>query len=403
MTMTPEQDLRFTEFLRAKVLEADRRHRTNPKKFLGMLNSSGGFLTACQLLKNPYAVPTGFERLLEVRALEFSLEALILETEWRYHFDERLLIIAARRLRGAYELKAPPPDPRTAATAPEVPDKASTSGNTPGSNGALSVTPVSSSPSSGSPSAQCRDITLTVHWPYTLEHIPLQMGKLKVGDHLETVEMSSDHTAPYAYDVQCTRAEHADGGWHVDLLYDQTVNCVLAKSHPDLQWGTTRLWIPDDFRRPTAVFVSTSETTTEGSCSLVETSLFDALTRGQLNVLLRPGQGRLRRDLLRLGARCAVTNECMEEALEAAHLIRHSDNGSSETCNALLLRADIHTLFDTGKLEITADGAIRLVDMPPESRYLIDRPSWNVKLEPATLERVRAALVVRSNERAIRS
>lgn len=53
--------------------------------------------------------------------------------------------------------------------------------------------------------------------------------------------------------------------------------------------------------------------------------------------------------------RCAVTRERTLPALEAAHIRPYSDGGTHEVRNGLLLRRDIHSLFDAGYVTITPD------------------------------------------------
>lgn len=53
--------------------------------------------------------------------------------------------------------------------------------------------------------------------------------------------------------------------------------------------------------------------------------------------------------------RCAVTNEKTLPALEAAHIKSYSKNGPHRTNNGLLLRADIHRLFDDGYVTLDPD------------------------------------------------
>ncbi|MHC2086454.1 HNH endonuclease [Methylobacterium sp. CM6244] len=53
--------------------------------------------------------------------------------------------------------------------------------------------------------------------------------------------------------------------------------------------------------------------------------------------------------------RCAATGCNAHEALEAAHIQAYSHDGSNATSNGLLLRADIHTLFDLGLLGVDED------------------------------------------------
>lgn len=51
--------------------------------------------------------------------------------------------------------------------------------------------------------------------------------------------------------------------------------------------------------------------------------------------------------------RCAVTKERTLPALEAAHIRPYSDGGKHEAHNGLLLRRDIHSLFDAGYVTVT--------------------------------------------------
>jgi putative restriction endonuclease len=53
------------------------------------------------------------------------------------------------------------------------------------------------------------------------------------------------------------------------------------------------------------------------------------------------------------GRRCAVTQERTLPALEAAHIRPYSDGGTHEAPNGILLRRDIHSLFDAGYVTIT--------------------------------------------------
>ena len=74
--------------------------------------------------------------------------------------------------------------------------------------------------------------------------------------------------------------------------------------------------------------------------------------------LIRPrlGQGAFRvlvTDIYR--RRCAITQERTLPALEAAHIRPYGDGGTHEARNGLLLRRDIHSLFDAGYVTVTPD------------------------------------------------
>lgn len=67
----------------------------------------------------------------------------------------------------------------------------------------------------------------------------------------------------------------------------------------------------------------------------------------------RRGQSTFRQSLLkRYGARCLVTGCDLPDVLEAAHIWPYRGEGDNHPENGLLLRADIHTLFDLDLLAI---------------------------------------------------
>jgi hypothetical protein len=85
----------------------------------------------------------------------------------------------------------------------------------------------------------------------------------------------------------------------------------------------------------------------------------------------RRGQCRFRTELRRAyGNRCAITDCDAEQALEAAHILRYVDTGCQEVRGGILLRADIHTLFDLDLIRIEPDTfKIALADCLKESTY----------------------------------
>ena len=70
-------------------------------------------------------------------------------------------------------------------------------------------------------------------------------------------------------------------------------------------------------------------------------------------VLKRRGQTRFRISLIRAyGGCCAITGCNAVDALEAAHIAPYSESTNNKMTNGLLLRADLHTLFDLGLLSV---------------------------------------------------
>ena len=78
-------------------------------------------------------------------------------------------------------------------------------------------------------------------------------------------------------------------------------------------------------------------------------SLEAARKRIAASIIQRRGQPEFRRKLLEAyGRRCAVTGCDVEAALEACHIVPYKGPETNHTSNGLLLRADLHVLFDLG-------------------------------------------------------
>lgn len=82
-------------------------------------------------------------------------------------------------------------------------------------------------------------------------------------------------------------------------------------------------------------------------------SLTDERWRTFSSIVQRRGQSAFRRRLLRAyGSTCAMTGCDAAAALEAAHVIPYLGEQTNRTENGILLRADVHTLFDLGLIGI---------------------------------------------------
>jgi HNH endonuclease len=82
-------------------------------------------------------------------------------------------------------------------------------------------------------------------------------------------------------------------------------------------------------------------------------------------VLIRPrlGQGAFRVSVTEAYKRaCAVTQEHSLPALEAAHIRPFAKEGPHEVRNGLLLRADLHRLFEQGYLTVTPNYTLEVSD-----------------------------------------
>lgn len=107
--------------------------------------------------------------------------------------------------------------------------------------------------------------------------------------------------------------------------------------------------------------------------------------------LVRPrlGQGGFRLAVTEAYARrCAVTGERTLPVLQAAHIKPYSKAGPHALENGLLLRSDIHTLFDRGYITVTPDLTVRVSGRIREEwengrdYYALDRGQLRLPLPP---------------------
>ncbi|KLC43507.1 HNH endonuclease [Xanthomonas perforans] len=88
-------------------------------------------------------------------------------------------------------------------------------------------------------------------------------------------------------------------------------------------------------------------------------------------VAQRRGQSFFRNQLLdAYGGRCAITGCSAKEVLEAAHILPYRGDHTDRVDNGLLLRADLHTLFDCLLLWITPENKVALAPSLLATDYL---------------------------------
>lgn len=102
-------------------------------------------------------------------------------------------------------------------------------------------------------------------------------------------------------------------------------------------------------------------------------------------VAIRQGQPMFRMKLMdAYERRCAITRCTIEDTLQAAHISPYRGDHSNHVTNGLLLRADIHTLFDRGLIRVDgnfrviASDAVRAIyhDLPDKIKLPAERKAW---------------------------
>lgn len=127
----------------------------------------------------------------------------------------------------------------------------------------------------------------------------------------------------------------------------------------------------------------------------------DLRRRVEASIVAREGQGAFRKGLLdAYRERCAITG-ISEPVLDAAHIRRYMGRHSNAPSNGVLLRTDLHTLFDKHLLTIVYDAGTYLVrvsdDLGADMYRALDRQALTV-LPPAAKDRPSAVLLAEHNQ-----
>lgn len=127
----------------------------------------------------------------------------------------------------------------------------------------------------------------------------------------------------------------------------------------------------------------------------------DLRRRVEASIVAREGQGAFRKGLLdAYRERCAITG-ISEPVLDAAHIRRYMGPHSNAPSNGVLLRTDLHTLFDKHLLTIVYDAGtyhVRVSDDLGADMYRdLDRQALAV-IPRAAKDRPKAALLAEHNE-----
>lgn len=180
----------------------------------------------------------------------------------------------------------------------------------------------------------------------------------------------------------------ADGSWYLDYAYEGSdpnyfTNTAMraclddgipvgvliqVKGKPNPRYKVLGLGnVYEDSGRSFSVHQSGSESTRAASAVDVAVKLTDfdatnaqdARAKAIRAIAVRRGQPAFRRALFTAyGGQCAISGSAVAPVLEAAHVIAYLGDHTNHVQNGILLRGDLHTLFDLGLLSIDPDSMV---------------------------------------------
>lgn len=215
-------------------------------------------------------------------------------------------------------------------------------------------------------------ISLSIPWDPGVveEHVALNLtAPPELGSDIWTDEVWTGKAEPVCYRTKCVRYQRTSESIELQLRYAAFENT----SAPGARWGLSTIKI--DLRDNEATATWDDDKLPSVWNGKVTCSMANALQR-PANVyetiwrIARPEQKLIRERLLSMpGACCAISGEATPAVLDVAHILAVGEHfGAYTRQNCMLLRTDLHRLFDSGLISVNQDGVVE-VNIPGESRY----------------------------------
>ncbi len=190
----------------------------------------------------------------------------------------------------------------------------------------------------------------------TLRHLTARLTRLRGANQ---IKVASDGGPPQIGCILLSQPVFFPEDLWVRQPADWSAPIVRYKSYSLLEGEGARLW-RECLERAALLDASLAGIATGVAEPEQSTRLFDGYGSP---TLIRPrlGQGAFRVAVTDAYQRaCAATGEHSLPVLEAAHIQPYAQYGRHEVRNGLLLRSDLHRLFDTGYVTVTPDHSIEV-------------------------------------------
>lgn len=197
---------------------------------------------------------------------------------------------------------------------------------------------------------------LEIQWAYGIEFIRLSdlAGALQRITTWERWVYAGNQIVSYIANVEAFSQRGTERTLRLRYERDDQYDLRVKDDENGVRWGTSTTTWDTSGQNASAKWADAEDSldwsgpaikvTVLGGQSPVE----DNRKSGSVIVKLRPKQREMRYALLFLEKCCVLSAESEEAALDAAHIIPVELGGTEKVENAILLRADLHRLFDSG-------------------------------------------------------
>ena len=222
----------------------------------------------------------------------------------------------------------------------------------------------------------------------------------KVFDELKTFERWGDSTEVTYNAGAIFKKNKNERTLQLTYEYKNQTDRKLKKQGPDkIPYGSSVINWVDGETKGKAYWKDGSRADRDGEVEVSVRGGKLQVDKRKKSVLVttRPRQMEFRNDLLTFDKQCVLTGETCPTVLEAAHLVPVTKMGHDHIGNGILLRADLHLLFDAGLIwfKVLKDRAVVECSVGVLTDHYVK--TLNGKSLPnETFERVKDALEVRA-------
>ena len=231
---------------------------------------------------------------------------------------------------------------------------------------------------------------IVIHWDRADEYVQLDVAALLAGTEIRTTsEWWPDERRMVTYNTTSELRKIGNNEVEITLFYDHSNNTHIR--FEDACWGKSVVRVRESSSDGVATWYDNDDKDQNGDVSWkrLPSGLFKEAKREYYSRLQRE-QDVFRASLLAFDRCCVISKEKTTEVLEAAHIIPSKMRGAEVVENGILLRSDIHRLYDNECFVIDPFGKLIVVREVSEYYGLL---LAGAKLPEQTVQRVSVALV----------
>ncbi|MDO9583747.1 MAG: HNH endonuclease signature motif containing protein [Desulfomicrobium sp.] len=191
---------------------------------------------------------------------------------------------------------------------------------------------------------------IIVDWEPSTEYVQFDINNMEASP---VVSITREWWPMHKKFVQYNTTSHlkylGDGSFQLEILYISSNNTHINVD--DARWGVSKIHIIPNSEYGEATWEDSDDSDYNGTVNWTIAGGLRKKPVLQTYTKLQRNQDMFRKALLECDKYCVLSGESTTDALEAAHIIPSKNGGAEVIENGILLRADIHRLYDCGKFK----------------------------------------------------